>query len=204
MDHRRKGSTADEEYANRLKRLAGVWWKRLLPVQAPYRWHVRRLRLGRTLDVGCGAGRNLHHLGGHGVGVDHNPHLVQAARARGFEAYTPEEFRSSPRARPESYDSLLFAHVLEHMTRSEAKSLIELYLPYLRPRGRTVVFTPQERGYATDATHVEFMDFERVWSVCREVGLQVERSYSFPLPRWMGRLFPYNEFVVIARLRARP
>ena len=204
MDRSPKRPTASQDYANRLKRLAGVWWKRILPVQAPYRWHVRRMGLGRTLDVGCGAGRNLEHLGGHGVGVDHNPGLVQAARERGLEAYTPEDFRASSRADPESYDSLLFAHVLEHMTESEAKLLLELYLPYLRGGGRTVVFTPQERGFATDPTHVEFMDFERVRSLCRSVGLRVERSYSFPLPRWMGRLFPYNEFVVIARLPARP
>lgn len=202
-DHPVGRSTKTEEYANRLKRLAGVWWKRILPVQAPYRWHIRRLRLGQTLDVGCGTGRNLKHLRGHGVGVDHNPRLVEAARAHGLEAYTPEEFRSSPRANPDSYDSLLFAHVLEHMTGSEAKALVAAYLLYLRPGGRLVVLTPQERGFSADPTHVEFLDFERVQSLCREAGLRVEGSYSFPMPRWAGRLFPYNEFVVIARLPAR-
>lgn len=193
-------STRTEKYANRLEQLAGVWWKRILPVQAPYRWHIRRLRLGHTLDVGCGAGRNLKHLRGRGVGVDHNARLVKTARARGLEAYTPQEFRSSPRANPGSYDSLLFAHVLEHMTRAEAKVLIGEYLPYLRPGGQVVVFTPQERGFAADSTHIEFLDFERVKPLCRDAGLEPERSYSFPLPRWAGRLFPYNEFVVIARL----
>jgi SAM-dependent methyltransferase len=203
MDHPTSRSTASEAYASRLKRLAGVWWKRVLPVQAPYRWHVRRLRLGRTLDVGCGAGRNLEHLGGYGVGVDHNPSLVQIARERGLDAYTPEDFLASPRAKRAWYDSLLFAHVLEHMTGPEAQSLLELYLPYLRDRGRPVVFTPQERGFATDPTHVEFMDFDRVRGLCRSVGLHIERSYSFPLPRWAGRFFPYNEFVVIARIPSR-
>jgi 2-polyprenyl-3-methyl-5-hydroxy-6-metoxy-1,4-benzoquinol methylase len=202
-DHPPEPSTDTENYANRLKRLGGVWWKRILPVQAPYGWHIRRLHLGRTLDVGCGAGRNLKHLRGLGIGVDHNRHLVEAARGRGLEAYTPQEFRSSPRTTPKSYDSLLFAHVLEHMTGAEAKALVDAYLPFIRPGGRLVVFTPQERGFAADPTHVEFLDFERVQSLCSEAGLEVERSYSFPLPRWAGRLFPYNEFVVIARLPAR-
>lgn len=31
------------------------------------------------------------------------------------------------------------------------------------------------------------------------LGLQVEKSYSFPLPRLAGRLFKYNEFVLVAR-----
>jgi 2-polyprenyl-3-methyl-5-hydroxy-6-metoxy-1,4-benzoquinol methylase len=197
-----KGSTKTEEYATRLTRLAGVWWKRLLPVQAPYKWHIHRLRLGQTLDVGCGAGRNLKHLGGRAVGVDHNRRLVESARASGFEAYTPEEFRSSPRASRRSYDSLLFAHVLEHMTRLEATALLQAYLPYLRPGGRLIVFTPQERGFAADPTHVEFLDFERLRSLLQEAGLQILDLYSFPLPRWAGRLFTYNEFVVIARLPA--
>lgn len=183
--------------------MAGVWWKRVLPVQAPYRWHVRRLRLGRTLDVGCGYGRNLDHLRNHAVGVDHNPGLIEAARARGLEAYTDREFSSSGIARLHSFDTLLYSHVLEHMTEREAAHIIHTYLPYLLPGGRIVIFTPQERGYAADPTHVEFMDFERVHTLCEDVGLQVERKYSFPLPRWAGRVFPYNEFVVIARSRSQ-
>ena len=45
-------------------------WKRILDVQAPYRWNLRRL-LGtrRTLDVGCGIGRNLVNLPVGSVGV---------------------------------------------------------------------------------------------------------------------------------------
>jgi SAM-dependent methyltransferase len=203
VNHPGRPSTAGEAYARRLNRLGGVWWKRILPVQAPYRWHVRRLRLGRTLDVGCGTGRNLDHLRGKGVGVDHNPGLVEAARGKGLDAYTPAEFDASPQARQQSYDTLLFSHVLEHMSEREARSLVESYLPYLRPGGRVVVFTPQERGYAADPTHVEFMDFERVQSLCRELGLRVERSYSFPLPRRAGPIFPYNEFVVIAHFPGR-
>ena len=203
MSGGRPTSTSTEEYAERLRRLEGVWWKRVLPVQAPYRWHIRRLRLGKTLDVGCGAGRNLEHLGGGGVGVDHNATLIRTARARGLEAFTPEEFRTSPRAVLESYDTLLFAHVLEHMTEAEAKVLVDSYLPYLRPDGRVVVFTPQERGFAADPSHVELLDFRRLRALCSAAGLNVKRSYSFPLPRWAGRLFSYNEFVVIARFPGR-
>jgi SAM-dependent methyltransferase len=199
----RPAATNSQEYAERLRRLEGAWWKKILPVQAPYRWHIRRLRLGWTLDVGCGAGRNLEHLRGRGIGVDHNPSLVRTARARGLEAFSPEEFLSSPRADRGSYDSLLFAHVLEHMSGTEAKALVDSYLPFLRPGGRVVVFTPQERGFAADPSHVEFLDFERIRALCAQSGLRVERSYSFPLPRWAGRFFPYNEFVVVARYPAQ-
>jgi 2-polyprenyl-3-methyl-5-hydroxy-6-metoxy-1,4-benzoquinol methylase len=193
-------STADPEYAERLKALQTVWWKRVLPVQAPYRWNLRRLKLGRTLDVGCGIGRNLASLPS-GVGVDHNATAIQIARENGHTAFTVAEFESSQYAVPASFDSLLFAHVLEHMPREDAKALIAHYLPFLRRRGRICLITPQERGYASDATHVEFVDFAALREICDDLDLIVGRTYSFPFPRRFGRAFIYNEFVLVASTR---
>ena len=64
-------------------------------MQLPYRLHVRSLRMGRALEVGCGIGRNLAHLPAGSVGVDHNPFSVQTCRSLGFEAYTDEEIREA-------------------------------------------------------------------------------------------------------------
>ncbi len=44
--------TASDDYATRLQLLQRVWWKRLLPVQAPYQWNIRRQGLGRAIEVG--------------------------------------------------------------------------------------------------------------------------------------------------------
>ena len=107
--------TKDAEYTRRLLREQGSRWKQLLDVQAPYRWNLRRLRPGSTLEVGCGVGRNLSHVRGAGVGIDHNPYSVDACRRAGFVAFTPEEFRRSPHYAPGRFDSLLLSHVAEHM-----------------------------------------------------------------------------------------
>lgn len=187
------------DYAARLQGLEQARWKRWLDVQAPYRWNIRRLGLGRTLDVGCGLGRNLGHLHGSGVGVDHNAASVAVARQRGLQAYTPEEFLAGPHARPGSFDSLLAAHVVEHMTEPAALDLLRTYLPFVRPGGKIVLITPQERGYTTDATHVRFCGFPEVAGLCAALGLTMARQYSFPFPRIAGRVFPYNEFVTLAR-----
>jgi SAM-dependent methyltransferase len=194
-----RSGTDAPDYAERLKTLEQARWKRWLDVQAPYRRNVRRLDLGRTLDVGCGLGRNLAHLGGAGVGVDHNASSVAIARERGLEAYTPQEFLDGPHARAGSFDSLLAAHVVEHMSEEDAAALLRTYLPFVRTGGKVVLITPQERGYATDATHVRFCGFAEVTALCEAVDLAVERQYSFPFPRSMGQLFPYNEFVTVAR-----
>jgi 2-polyprenyl-3-methyl-5-hydroxy-6-metoxy-1,4-benzoquinol methylase len=194
----RPGTDAPD-YATRLQTLEQARWKRWLDVQAPYRWNIRRLGLGRTLDVGCGLGRNLAHLGGSGVGVDHNAASVAIARDRGLEAYTSEEFLAGPQAKPASFDSLLAAHVVEHMSEADAIGVLRTYLPFVRAGGKVVLITPQERGYATDATHVRFCGFPEVAALCEAVGLTVVRQYSFPFPRVVGRVFPYNEFVTLAR-----
>lgn len=194
-----ESDTRDKSYAERLDALEGAGWKRWLDVQAPYRWNLRRLDLGFTLDVGCGIGRNLVHLQRNGVGVDHNEHSVLLARRRGCNAYTPEAFRESQDAQPARFDSMLVAHVLEHMNRDQARRLVGDYLEFVRPGGRVVLITPQEAGFRSDGSHVEFMDGDALHEILTGHGLEVLRSYSFPFPRAVGRLFAHNEFVCVAK-----
>jgi SAM-dependent methyltransferase len=195
----RPEDTRGDAYTDRLSERGGIWWKRLLDVQAPYRWNLRRLQLGFTLDIGCGIGRNLLHLSGNGVGVDHNPRSVDAARARGCTAYTAEAFRRSAHARPASFDALLLAHVVEHMRSPEAGALVGEYLEFLRPGGKVVLIAPQEAGFRSDPSHVEFMDFEKLHQILTGQQLSLLHSYSFPFPRAAGLVFAHNEFVVVGR-----
>jgi 2-polyprenyl-3-methyl-5-hydroxy-6-metoxy-1,4-benzoquinol methylase len=192
--------TEGADYTERLAQLEGARWKRLLDVQAPYRWNLRRLDLGRTLDVGCGIGRNLAHLSPQSVGVDHNPTSIQVCRRRGLTAYTSEEFFADGHAKPGSFDAMLAAHLVEHLPEADAREVLGSYLECLRPGGTVVIITPQERGYASDATHVRFVGFAEGAGLCADLGLTVRRQYSFPLPRITGRAFTYNEFVTVAQV----
>ena len=190
--------TSGEDYARRLQTKQQVWWKKALNVQAPYRWNLRRQRLGRTLDVGCGIGRNLETLDPGSVGVDHNEHSVAVAREAGVSALTVTEWEQSPLRAPESFDGILLAHVIEHMTEADGLALLRDYLPYLRPGGKVFFVCPQERGYASDATHVRFTTGEDLAQLAREVGLEPQPWFSFPFPRWAGKPFLYNEFCLLA------
>lgn len=191
--------TNSDEYTDRLVTLQTVWWKRILPVQAPYRYNVRRLGLGFTLDVGCGLGRLLKHLDGNGVGVDHNPDFVAHCRREGLIAYLPTEFEAAPEAVAGRFDSLVLAHVVEHLDADVTDELLATYLPYVRPGGFAHFITPQEVGYRSDPTHVRFIDFEALHALAARHGLTIVKSYSFPFPRPVGKAFIYNEFNVLAR-----
>ena len=193
-------STDTPDYAERLRRKQTLWWKRVLHVQAAYHWNLRRQGLGRTLDVGCGIGRNLGVLPAGSVGVDHNADAVALARSMGYDACTVQEFLDGDLAVAGAFDGLLLAHVVEHMGREQALSLIREYLPFVRPGGRVFLVCPQERGYASDPTHVWFAQGSDLEALVGTLGLQVERSFSFPFPRRAGKLFIYNEFCVTARV----
>jgi len=194
-------STKDIAYTERLEN-ENTWWKRLLDVQRPYRANLHKLDLGYVLDIGCGIGRNLKNLqilGVRALGIDHNEHSVKEAIHRGFDALDASEFEAQYNNKRDIFDSFLFSHVLEHMTSSQAASLIHDYLPLLKPNGKIVMITPQERGFASDPTHVEFMDFLALNKILEKCGLKSELAYSFPFPRFVGRIFKYNEFVVSGR-----
>jgi SAM-dependent methyltransferase len=194
---------ADADYADRLERKTTKRWKLLLDVQRPYRWNLRRLQLGRTLDVGCGVGRNLVNLPEGSVGVDFNALAVGRTRALGCEAYTTEDFLAAPQ---EPFDSILLSHLLEHLTLEESHSIVDTYVPYLRNGGRVIVICPQEKGYATPPTghaegelHRTFLDSAAIQNILRKAGLEIDRAYSFPFPRVAGKAFRYNETVVAGR-----
>jgi SAM-dependent methyltransferase len=193
-------STREAGYTARLARQE-AWWRRLLDVQRPYRAHLRSLAPGRFLEVGCGIGRNLFNARdfAEGLGVDHNPTSVEVAQGRGLDAMTTAQFLASDRARPGSFDTLLLSHLLEHLSPAEALRLLRDFLPFIRPGGKVILVTPQERGFASDPTHFTFFDLAACAALLAEAGVAVERQRSFPFPRWAGRVFTYNEFVTVGR-----
>ncbi len=203
QQYKKPADTVDDAYTERLVRKQEAGWKRLFNVQAPYRWNLCRLRPGFVLDIGCGIGRNLLHVDGRGIGVDHNPHSVATARKRGLRAYTPEQFRQSEYAVMGSFDSLLLSHVAEHLEPQEVVVLLAEYLPLLKENGRIIVMTPQEAGYRSDATHKQFVDFFVLEQILSKVGAVSCQAHSFPFPRWLGHFFKYNEFVVVGILNKR-
>jgi 2-polyprenyl-3-methyl-5-hydroxy-6-metoxy-1,4-benzoquinol methylase len=190
--------TSGDDYAERLVTLSSARWKQLLDVQRPYRWNIARLNLGRALEVGCGVGRVLAALGDTSVGIDHNARSIDITRERGLTAWTTDEWATCPDAVESSFDSLVLAHVLEHVDAPTGTQLINDYLPYLRPSAQLLLICPQERGYTSDATHVRFLDRADLEATVRTAGFTPTRSWSFPLPRSAGRAFTYNETVVLA------
>jgi 2-polyprenyl-3-methyl-5-hydroxy-6-metoxy-1,4-benzoquinol methylase len=187
-----------EHYSNTLLKKEAPLWKKWLNVQAPYKWHIQNLNLGRTLDVGCGLGRNLAHLGNDSVGVDPDTQAVQISRERGFKTFTPQDFAIEFAAT--KFDSLLCSHVLEHMNPEEGASLLKAYLPHLKKNGKIVLICPQSAGYKSDDDHKYFHTQESLHKILKSLNIKFEKSYSFPFPNFVGSIFKHNESVVIGHI----
>lgn len=189
----------DGAYTERLVRLQGQQWKRTLAFADPYRRHIRHIVAGPVLEVGCGIGRVLNFLPQRMVGVDLNEASIRVCRSRGLDACSPAEFFQRYAGRRE-FNTLLLSHVVEHMTVAQAIAVIGQYRPYLKPDAQLILIAPQEKGFASDQTHVEFMDFGKLATIARESGFEPQKQYSFPFFRALGTLYIYNEFVTVARM----
>ena len=192
-------NTKNTLYAKRLLKIQTAKWKEWLDVQAPYRWNLQRLNMGFTFDVGCGIGRNLINLNGSGMGIDHNLDSVEICKNRGLTAFTPDDFEKSSLNVPESFDSILLSHVAEHISYPMVINILKKYLYLLKCNGKLVIITPQELGYKSDASHVEFMNFPKLRGIANQLDLRIIKEYSFPFPRLFGHIFMYNEFVMVAQ-----
>jgi len=191
--------TNEKNYTDGLLYRQSAWWKKLFNVQYPYKYNIQSLKPGFVLDIGCGIGRNLLHLNGNGIGVDHNPTSIEVSKSRGLKAYTVDDFLTSTYNKPETFDSILLAHVAEHMTGDDFITLLKQYIHLLKNDGRIIVITPQEKGFKSDDTHIQFMDFVTVKKLLKEIGFHTTRQYSFPFPRAVGYFFKFNEFVSVAK-----
>jgi 2-polyprenyl-3-methyl-5-hydroxy-6-metoxy-1,4-benzoquinol methylase len=195
----RAADTSEKTYTKRLIALQKQSWKTILDVQRPYRWNLKRLNPGKTLDVGCGIGRCLTALPAGSVGIDHNPYSIDIVNSMGLSGFVPDDFRRSASYILGGYDSLLLSHVLEHLTQDEGCRLLEQYAPLVKLGGLAIVMCPQEKGFATDHSHVTFLDGGKLCAMLTMTGFVVQKSFSFPFPRIVGRIFAYNETVVVGR-----
>ena len=192
-------NTDSDSYYKELLNNTEKFWKKLIPLQLPFKLNLKHLKPGKTLEIGCGLGRNLKVLDESSIGLDHNAISVAYCQSKGLPAYTLSQFEqdSSSLNLIGSFDSLLLSHVLEHVDIENQVDLIKSYTSYLKPHSKIILITPQEKGYQSTESHITWTDFSRLNEIVGAAAPDFlpSKQYSFPFPRKFGKLFPYNEFV---------
>jgi SAM-dependent methyltransferase len=144
-----------------------------------------------VLELGCGRGEFLGLLAAAGVearGVDSDEGMVEKARAEGLDVVCADAvafLHGDPPPGP--YQGVFCAHFVEHLTPEQVRELLAGVRRVLAPGGRFVAVTPNPACYAVlshdfwrDPTHVRFYDLPLLEFLCRQAGLEVERSGTNP------------------------
>jgi SAM-dependent methyltransferase len=163
---------------------------------------LREVR-GRAVDLGFGAGQLLRRLPPGSLGLEVNPHLVDAARREGLNAQLYDADAEQPlvgTVPANTYSTLVMAHVLEHFT--DADLLVRKILRSCASLGinRVVFVVPGAKGYDFDSTHRTFVNVaylkERNLLACE--GYAVTTRRYFPGNReWIGRHYTFHEFLFV-------
>ena len=80
---------------------------------------------------------------------------------------------------------------------SQGRKIIKEFLPYIK--NNIVVICPQEKGFKTDETHVNYLSKAAIEDILLSLGLAIDKSFSFPLHKYFGKIFTHNETVVVAK-----
>ncbi len=174
------------------------------PLSFPYRRYLvypyyRSLLPGKALEVGCGLGEFLDQAPGM-LGVELNPKLVAVCQQKGLDVK-----EGSAYAIPypdETFDSLMLDNVFEHL--DEPEVCLNEILRVLKPGGRLLLALPNQKGYATDSTHVRYWNEANLPSFIEKQGFKLINSRNYPIPfKGIGNLFwPYNCFLCLGEKTA--
>ena len=74
----------------------------------------------------------------------------------------------------QQFDSLLLAHVLEHLTTEDGIALLRKYTPFIKDK--VVVICPQEKGFASDETHINFLKHKDIEQMLKSCGLKKSKT----------------------------
>ena len=170
--------------------------RKLLAIYLP---HFKGRR--RVLDIGCGRGEFLEMLKEENIasyGVDLDEGMVEAARARGVEAYAGDAIAHLRTLNPGDIDGIFSSQVAEHLRTSDLLTMVDLCYRKLAPGGVIVIETPNPETlfifhafFYVDLTHIKPIHPEAMKWTLEAAGfrdVQIERILPVPKGARLDRL----------------
>ena len=191
-----QNATQNHEYSVYYLKKYNIWYRKYFPVDVPFKFIARAMCRGKILDVGCGPGRYLSFLGNRITGVDYNWDFVYYARNKRYRVFHTSEFFGR---RMEYFDTLLFAHILEHMSMEDGIDLINNYLPYLKFNGRIIIIVPHGYCYKNDPTHVLYYDRNKIEELAFKLNFKNGKTFYHPFPDWMSSFLVTDGIYILSK-----
>ncbi len=147
---------------------------------------------GPVVDLGCGRGEFLDLLRARGIvaiGIESDPELVLAGRARGLDVRPGDAVAELHRCEDASLGGVVAFQVIEHLPFPRLLELLALARRKLRPGGRLVLETvnvqsvfPWTRAWSMDPTHRHPVHPETLRFLAEQAGFaEVEIVFSGPV-----------------------
>jgi SAM-dependent methyltransferase len=165
----------------------------LAEIKNRLRVHVDRFA-GRqnVLDLGCGRGEFLELMAEAGIaarGVDIDSKMVEACAARGLNAVQGDVIAYLSGLEDESVEGIFGAHLVEHLSPTLQRRLIDLCRRKLKPGGPVVFETPNPLSLAAlpsqltlDPTHEKLVHPQLLQFMLTSAGF--DRVELVPLQLW--------------------
>lgn len=131
-------------------------WVRLLYIR-----HAIKHLIEPVIDLGCGIGEHLAHLGKDSIGLEVNQRSVDYCLKTGLNVEymnTEEDQYQLSFLESGRYNSMLISHVLEHLDNPDVVFRKLLFACDRLGVKRIFVCVPGIKGFAHDTTHRTFID----------------------------------------------
>lgn len=150
----------------------------------------------RVLDVGCGCGANLALLkkcGHEATGLTLSETEAKIVREQGLSCSVWDVTSETLPFSAQSFDALIFSHVLEHLAWPEI--VLQRYIQLLKPNGKVYVALPNVMHFMQrwqfllgrfrytetgimDRTHLRFFDFYTARKLLESVGINISTHFG--------------------------
>jgi O-antigen chain-terminating methyltransferase len=166
----------------------------------------------------------LLHARHEAIGVDSNPTMIEACRAKGLPAIQEDGIHWLERAADNSLKGIFCAQVIEHLLTSELEHFVRLAQSKLQVNGVLVMETINPRSlfalgnhFFADTSHVRPVHPETLRFICEQVGFErveleersrhpmVELAEGLPddqvgsaIDALLESVFGYQDYVIVA------
>lgn len=128
---------------------------------------------GTVLELGCGAGAlaaAIHDRGHAVVGIDHNGPKIERARSKFADIeFIEADICETDLLTGRSFDTVLLAEVLEHVTDGVGEMMLATARRLLAPGGRIVISVPN-RNCIPHRNHIRSFDVARLKDIVSRFG----------------------------------